>query len=132
MRITLPRDSGPAMLSKRPIRRILALSAAVFALAACGADLPDEFESGMVVKKTFTPESTYPVTMPISCGTGCSTTITTMQYVPPSYTITVAWESSSGWRVDEMPVETSTFEDLEPGDVYPRSGPAVPTGGEHR
>lgn len=116
------------MSDRSPIKRLLPLAAITLALTACGSDLPDEFESGMVVKKTFTPEATYPISMPVSCGTNCTTSITTMQYVPPSYTITVAWESSSGWRVDEMAVEISTYEDLEPGDMYPRSGPAVPPG----
>lgn len=107
-------------------RHLVLIVAALSLAAACSSGPPPEFMEGIVIDKVHTPESF--VQIPVSCGPNCTTFI--QSYEPPHYVIKVAWCAGDDCRVDPFDVEISTFEDLEKGDTYPRTAPAIPTTNE--
>ncbi|BCK58363.1 hypothetical protein [Nocardia wallacei] len=90
-------------------------------ITSCTEGPSPDFVSGTVIAKDHTEEMWIPVT--ISCGQNCTTTI--QQYVPGSYTLHVSWYDH-GYRNTDIAVESVAYEQIEVGDTYPRTEPAVP------
>ncbi len=100
----------------------LLLGAAALSVASCAPGAPPGFSEGTVIDKVFTPAFTTMV--PVTCGNGCTTYTSIID--GPHYVLKVGWCSGDDCRVERFEVEPSTYEDLDLGDTYPRSGPDTP------
>ena len=99
------------------------IAVAVLALSGCSPNVA----SGVVVDRDSWPErwDTRTVTRP--CGKNRTRTTTRRDYTPARYRIELEDCSGVGsCRRGTIAVDRSTFNDLEIGERYPRSAPAVP------
>lgn len=96
-----------------------------FLLAGCNSE-PPAITSGTVIGKEFTPEQWLMIPVPVSCGQNCTTTTLVSTWEPPRYRISIGACDGSDCLTETFAVEPSTFDDLEIGDEYPRTAPAVP------
>lgn len=78
-------------------------------------DDSDGFTSGTVIGKSHTDGYSTPI--PISCGKGCVTIITTWQ--PPTDTLHVGW-CTPDCHTKDIDVSDTVYGQFNVGDTYPR------------
>ncbi|OOL29558.1 hypothetical protein GQ85_25215 [Rhodococcus rhodochrous] len=108
-------------------RKIAAAWIAVAVLALSGCGEPPEITSGTVIGKDYTPEQWLMVPISTSCGQNCTTTTLMPVYEPARYVIHIG-ACDGDCKTASFSVEPSTYHDLEIGERYPRSAPAIPKG----